>query len=130
MHDNTLTGNMTRTYPQPDSPRHLAPRDRALAIFYYLYNAEPEAAVRRPEFGMVEHAFAQAGRAGAIGALMRRERVVSMRSTPFRWLLRLVFRRLDPAFDVPQMRASMVRIRQSSKTIEAPLRMFSDGHGE
>ncbi len=51
---------ITRTYPQPDSPEpHLGPRERALAIFTYLLDIEPEQAKDHPLFACVEHAFVQ-----------------------------------------------------------------------
>lgn len=56
---------ITRTYPQPDSPRpHIGPRERAMAVYKYLAGVEPEAAIAHPLFAVVAHAFEQAERAG------------------------------------------------------------------
>lgn len=53
---------ITRTYPQPDSPApHLGPRERALGVFKYLLDLEPEAAVKHPLFACIVHAFEQHG---------------------------------------------------------------------
>lgn len=49
-----------RTYPQPDSPQgNLGARERALAVFKYLLNLEPEVAKDHPLFSCVVHAFEQ-----------------------------------------------------------------------
>ena len=51
---------ITRTYPQPDSPApHIGPRERAMAVFKYLLDLEPEAAVKHERFNVIVHAFAQ-----------------------------------------------------------------------
>ena len=56
---------ISRTYPQPDSPEpHLGPRERALAVFKYLLDLEPEVAVMHSMFACVEHAFQQAAHRG------------------------------------------------------------------
>ena len=56
---------ISRTYPQPDSPEpHLGPRERALAVFKYLLDLEPEVAKDHPMFACVVHAFEQARRTG------------------------------------------------------------------
>jgi hypothetical protein len=61
-----MTFQVHRTYPQPDSPAvHLGPRERALAVFKYLQDLEPEAAIKHPLFKCIEHAFAQAERKGS-----------------------------------------------------------------
>lgn len=53
---------ITRTYPQPDSPQpFIGPRERALAVFKYLMDLEPEAAVQHPRFELIVAAFKQAG---------------------------------------------------------------------
>lgn len=53
-----------RTYPQPDSPAaNMGPRERALAVYKYLMDLEPEAAVKHPLFDVIVHAFTQAGTA-------------------------------------------------------------------
>lgn len=50
-----------RTYPQPDSPEpHLGARERALAVFKYLLDLEPEQAVKHPLFPCIEHSYQQA----------------------------------------------------------------------
>lgn len=47
-----------RTYPQPDSTApHLGPRERALAVYKYLLNLEPEQAVEHELFPVIVHAF-------------------------------------------------------------------------
>lgn len=52
--------NISRTYPQPDSPlANLGPRERALAVFKYLLDLEPEAATQHALFLVIEHAFVQ-----------------------------------------------------------------------
>jgi hypothetical protein len=52
---------ISRTYPQPDSPEpQIGPRERALAVFKYLLDLEPEAAVLHPLFACIVHAFEQA----------------------------------------------------------------------
>lgn len=54
--------NITRTYPQPDSPApQIGPRERAMAVYKYLLNIEPEQATEHPLFRVIEHAFIQAG---------------------------------------------------------------------
>jgi len=51
---------ITRTYPQPDSPApHLGARERAMAVYKYLLDIEPEAAVKHPLFACIVHAFEQ-----------------------------------------------------------------------
>jgi hypothetical protein len=58
---------ITRTYPQPDSPEpHIGPRERALAVFKYLLDLEPEAAKDHPMFACIVHAFQQAEQRGWI----------------------------------------------------------------
>lgn len=53
---------VTRTYPQPDSPKpNIGPRERALAVFKYLLNMEPEDAVKHPRFVLIVAAFTQEG---------------------------------------------------------------------
>lgn len=53
--------NISRTYPQPDSPNpKLGPRERAMAVFKYLLDLEPEEAVRHALFPCIVHAFEQA----------------------------------------------------------------------
>lgn len=50
-----------RTYPQPDSPApNIGPRERALAVFKYLLNLEPEVAKEHQLFACIKHAFEQA----------------------------------------------------------------------
>lgn len=57
--------NILRTYPQPDSPApHLRSRERAMAVFKYLLNMEPGAAVKHERFAVIEHAFEQSERRG------------------------------------------------------------------
>jgi len=49
-----------RSYPQPDSPApHLGARERALAVFKYLLDLEPEAAAKHPLFACVVHSYEQ-----------------------------------------------------------------------
>lgn len=49
-----------RSYPQPDSPApNIGARERALAVFKYLLDLEPEAAVRHPMFACIQNAFSQ-----------------------------------------------------------------------
>lgn len=49
-----------RTYPQPDSPdAHIGPRERAMAVFKYLVDVEPEEAVKHPLFRCIEHSYLQ-----------------------------------------------------------------------
>lgn len=49
-----------RSYPQPDSPEpHLGARERAFAVFKYLLDLEPEAAVKHALFACIVHAFEQ-----------------------------------------------------------------------
>jgi hypothetical protein len=56
---------ISRTYPQPDSPEpHLGPRERALAVFKYLLDIEPEVAKDHPLFACIKHAFEQAEQTG------------------------------------------------------------------
>ena len=51
---------ITRTYPQPDSPSpHLGARERALAVFKYLLDLEPEAAIGHPLFACIVHSYEQ-----------------------------------------------------------------------
>lgn len=51
---------MTRTYPRPDEPSaNLGPRERALAVYKYLADVEPEQAVKHPLFAVIVHAFEQ-----------------------------------------------------------------------
>lgn len=60
-----MSFSVSRTYPQPDScdPR-LGPRERAMAVFKYLLNLEPEAAVLHPLFECITHAFEQSEERG------------------------------------------------------------------
>lgn len=52
--------NITRTYPQPDSNLpHIGPRERAMAVFKYLLDLEPEAAVLHPLFACIVHSYKQ-----------------------------------------------------------------------
>lgn len=54
--------NMKRTYPQPDSPReNIGPRERALAVYKYLLDMEPEEARKHELYEVIKHAFEQAG---------------------------------------------------------------------
>ncbi len=54
-----------RTYPQPDSPQpHLGPRERAMAVYKYLLDLEPEVALHHPRFPLMVAAFEQAERVG------------------------------------------------------------------
>lgn len=49
---------MTRTYPQPDSPlAHIGPHERALAVFKYLLDLEPEVAKGHKLFACIVNAF-------------------------------------------------------------------------
>lgn len=49
---------MQRTYPQPDSPLpNIGPRERALAVYKYLLNIEPEQAKLHPLFDCIVNAF-------------------------------------------------------------------------
>jgi hypothetical protein len=51
---------LSRTYPQPDSPApNLGARERALAVFKYLLDLEPEVAKDHPLFACIVHAFDQ-----------------------------------------------------------------------
>jgi len=51
---------LRRTYPQPDSDRpNIRPRERALAVFKYLLNLEPEAAVNHELFTVIVHSYEQ-----------------------------------------------------------------------
>lgn len=64
------TMKIQRTYPQPDSPQpHIGPRERALAVFKYLMNIEPEQAREHKDFPLLEAAFEQAERVGWNGAV-------------------------------------------------------------
>lgn len=57
--------NITRTYPQPDSPApQIGPRERAMAVYKYLLNIEPEQATEHPLFKVIEHAFRQERQCG------------------------------------------------------------------
>lgn len=57
------TMKIHRTYPQPDAPGiHLGPRERALNVFKYLLDMEPEEACKHPLFRCIEHAFVQCHR--------------------------------------------------------------------
>lgn len=54
---------ISRTYPPPDSPREdLGPRERAMAVFKYLLDMEPEAAIKHSRFALLVHAFEQEAR--------------------------------------------------------------------
>ena len=56
---------INRTYPQPDSPQpNIGPRERALAVYKYLLDLEPEVAARHPRFALIVAAFDQAERVG------------------------------------------------------------------
>ena len=56
---------ITRTYPQPDSPKpHLGARERAMAVYKYLMGLEPEAAIKHERFAVIVHAFEQSERKG------------------------------------------------------------------
>lgn len=58
---------LTRTYPQPDSDLpHIGPRERAMAVFKYLLNLEPEAAVQHPLFECIVHSYEQSENRGAV----------------------------------------------------------------
>lgn len=49
-----------RTYPTPDTNRpNCGPRERALAVFKYLLDIEPEDAKQHPRFQMIVNAFEQ-----------------------------------------------------------------------
>lgn len=55
---------LRRTYPQPDSPEpHIGARERALAVFKYLLDLEPEQAKDHPMFACIVHSYQQAARA-------------------------------------------------------------------
>lgn len=59
---------ITRTYPQPDSDRNfIGYRERAMAVYKYLLDMEPEAAVKHPLFACIVHAFEQARTQGTSG---------------------------------------------------------------
>lgn len=63
---------ITRTYPQPDSPApQIGPRERAMAVYKYLLNIEPEQATEHPLFNVIEHAFVQQGRKDALAEYQR-----------------------------------------------------------
>lgn len=48
------------TYPTPDSAReNCGPRERALAVFRYLMDLEPEEAAKHPRFHLIVNAFQQ-----------------------------------------------------------------------
>lgn len=51
-----------RTYPQPDSPNeNIRARERALAVFKYLLDMEPELARVHPKYALIKAAFEQEG---------------------------------------------------------------------
>jgi hypothetical protein len=53
----------SRTYPPPDSPApNIGPRERALAVFKYLLDLEPEAAQLHRLFNCIAHSYAQTAR--------------------------------------------------------------------
>ena len=67
-----------RTYPQPDSPEpHLGARERALAVFKYLLDLEPEAAALHPMFACIVHSYRQAEDA----VLVQYDRSTGLRSS-------------------------------------------------
>jgi hypothetical protein len=78
-----MTVRLTRrTYPQPDSPAsNLGPRERALAVFKYLLDLEPEQAVLHPLFPCIKHAFEQTGRL-AVGIIPLAPSLVPLISGP------------------------------------------------
>lgn len=54
-----------RTYPQPDSPApSIGPRERAMAVFKYLLDLEPEAATKHPLFACIVHSYEQSFKQG------------------------------------------------------------------
>jgi len=57
---------ITRTYPLPDDQAaHIAPRYRAMAVFKYLLDMEPEDAVKDERFAVVQRGFEVAEERGA-----------------------------------------------------------------
>lgn len=49
---------LSRTYPQPDSGApNIGPRERALAVFKYLLDIEPEVAIKHARFLYVEELY-------------------------------------------------------------------------
>lgn len=64
---------VTRTYPQPDSPRDLSARERALAAFKYLLNIEPEHATEHGLFDVIENSYQQHGLSGSRGDSLTEE---------------------------------------------------------
>lgn len=56
---------ITRTYPQPDSNlSNIGPRERAMAVFKYLLDIEPEAATQHPLFACIVHSYEQSEQRG------------------------------------------------------------------
>jgi hypothetical protein len=54
--------NIIRSYPQPDSPNdNIRPRERALAVFKYLLDIEPEQALVHLKYQLIKAAFEQEG---------------------------------------------------------------------
>lgn len=53
-----IMAGITRTYPTPDDERpHIGPRERAMAVFKYLLNLEPEVAIRDSRFSALVEMF-------------------------------------------------------------------------
>jgi len=58
-----MSYKIRRTYPAPDSPAdHLGARERAMAVFKYLLDIEPERATKHPLFWCIKAAFEQHAR--------------------------------------------------------------------
>jgi len=72
----------SRTYPQPDSPEsHIGPRERAMAVFKYLLDIEPEDATKHPLFECIKHAFEQEHYKGAEAEECLTDSLVPLRRT-------------------------------------------------
>jgi hypothetical protein len=123
---------MTRTYPTPDSNREsVGPRERAMAVYKYLLDVEPENAVRDPQFALIVHAFEQENRRGQRTAMMRFDGAVERLPAWGRSVFRRLFPKLDPAFDMPTLAPSLVE-GELTKTFDqgpATVRPFKSMRG-
>ena len=106
---------LIRTYPQPDSPDlHIGPRERALAVFKYLLDMEPEVAKDHPLFACIEHAFVQV-------------QIATRNDLVDRW------ENIEKGYDHPgdlQEKPSLVPMLTSERTIEPDARRFVADEGK
>jgi len=118
-----------RTYPAPDSANEkIGPRERAMAVYKYLLSMEPEAAVKDKLFPVLTHAFMQEYRRGRRDSMLKHEATIEALPRPLRWLARRVWRKLDPALDVPVLGNSLMTTETTGEfTVDAPVQMFGDG---